>query len=139
MLLGHCTNYIMCDNCQMYLIVKVSGITEDITHGDPSVLAAGPASVDSAFGVCACCGQHDYLWHSVHAKNSVAGARPPASSLPSVLVHQCNCLWTLELPLTPKHLSVRFRRFVAMLSVKDQCPETASKVRLFGHPGTLLK
>ena len=87
MLAGHCTKYIMCDNCQMYLIVKVSGIAEDITHGDPSVLAAGPASVDSAFGVCARCGQHDYLWHSVHAKNSVAGARPPASSLPIVLVH----------------------------------------------------
>ena len=87
MLLGHCTNYIMCDNGPMCLILKVSGIAEDITHGDPSVLAAGPASVDSAFGVCACCGQHDYLWHSVHAKTSVAGARPPASSLPGVMVH----------------------------------------------------
>jgi len=71
----------------MCLIVKVSVIAEDITHGDLSVLVAGPASLDSAFATCACCGQHDYLWHSVHARNSVAGARPPASSLPSVLVH----------------------------------------------------
>ncbi len=71
----------------MCLIVKVSGIAEDITHRDPSALVAGPASVDSAFAVCACCGQHNHLWHSVHTKKSVAGAMPPASSLPSVQVH----------------------------------------------------